>query len=117
MDHHICVEGGEQSVCASYNPLGLLFIVSNQDMAAAGKTQACLLASGKAQTATVLKCFDLSSAVVLQGLLLKVKMDTHMLKLKAKDPDYVMEVRVILNMQTEYLERAWLHDCFHALQE
>lgn len=58
-------------MCAGYNPLGLLFIVSSRGMAAAGKTQACLLASGKAQTATVLKCFDLSSAVVLQGLLLK----------------------------------------------
>lgn len=88
MDHHICVEGGEVSVCASYNPLGLLFIVSNRGMAAAGKTQACLLASSEAQTATVLKCFDLSSAVVLQGLLLKVIMDTHVLKLKTKEPNY-----------------------------
>lgn len=73
MYHPICVEGGELPVCASYNPLGLLFIVSNRGMAVAGKTQACLLASGKAQTDTVLKCFDLSSDVVLQGLLLKVK--------------------------------------------
>lgn len=52
-------------------------------MAASGKTQACLLASGKAQTATVLKCFDLSSAVVLQGLLPKAKMDIDILKLKS----------------------------------
>lgn len=73
MDHPICVEGGELSVRASYNPLGLLFIVSNRGIAAAGKTQACLLAPGKAQTATVLKCFDLFSAVGLQGLLLRVK--------------------------------------------
>lgn len=56
-------------MCAGRNPLGLLFIVSNRGMAAAGKTQACLLASSKAQTATVLKRFDLSSAVVLRGLL------------------------------------------------
>lgn len=37
--------------------------------------------------ATVLKCFDLSSAAAaLLGLLLKAKMDVHMLKLKIKSP-------------------------------
>lgn len=75
----ICMEGGELSVCASYNPLGLLFIVSNGGIA--GKTQACLLASGQAQTATVLKCFDLSFTVVTE---LKVKMEVHVLNLKTK---------------------------------
>lgn len=68
MDRPICVEGGELSVWASPNPLGLLFIVSSRGMVAAGKTQACLLASGKAQAATLLNCFNLSSAVGLQAI-------------------------------------------------
>lgn len=53
----------------------------------AGKTQACLLASSKAQTATVLKCFDLSSAVVLNsGITAQSgkKKDIHVLKLEKK---------------------------------
>lgn len=73
-------------MCASYNPLGFFFIVCSRDMAAAGKTQACLLASSKAQTATVLKCFDLSSAVVLQGLLLGVKNGHLCVKIKTPTP-------------------------------
>lgn len=68
MARPICVEGGELSVWAGANPLGLLFIVSSLGMVAAGKTQACLLASGKAQTATLLNCFNLSSAVELQAI-------------------------------------------------
>lgn len=86
MDHDICVEGGELSVCAGHNPLGLLCIVSNRGMAAAGKTQACLLASGKAQTATVLKCFDLSSAVALQGITAESKNEHSCVEIKNQGP-------------------------------
>lgn len=81
MDRPIYVEGGELSVWAGSNPLGLLFIVSNRGIATAGKTQACLLASVKAQTATLLKCCDLSS-VGLKNKTFKIKMDTRVLKLK-----------------------------------
>lgn len=65
MDHPIDVEGSELSVCAAHNPLSLPLVVSSQGMAMVGKTQACLLALGKAQTTTVLKWFDLSYAVLL----------------------------------------------------
>lgn len=83
MDHPVCVEGGELSVCASNNPLGLLFI-----FIVAGKTQAWLLALGKSQTATALKCFYLKTETLSREL-----------------------------CDIKYEERAQPHKCLHLLEE
>lgn len=83
------LEGDKLSMCASSNPLSLLFIVSNRGTALVGKTQACLLAWGQSSHSRFSQMLWLILCCCTFGITFWVKMNPHELKLAADKYDYV----------------------------